>query len=238
MSKFVKWNGFRWSFWFDVKLAGVLFWLSALSPFAFLLLYHIKSDWFTPLFLDRRLYSNVFYFFDIIFPVFSAFTVLLSAAPCFENQSSSFLYTLPVPRAFFIMIRWLRMTGVLLIPNLLSLYILYLSFNETIRNQLVFSDFILLTVPNTVFLSGLALFLVTLCKKTFYSAVILGGYLLSDISTMGMLFGKMTLYINLSPVSYSMGIILNNRLIFLVAGFALVVLSYIIFSSKHYRMRI
>ena len=229
----------HWPFVFDCKIIGILLAVSVFVTFIAPLLFYINKMWFYPTITPKGiLRSNVFYFYDFLIPLCFFFVILYLFSPCFGKKGGAFFYSLPLQRINLHFVRWLRVVFVLFIPYTISCLLTNIQLNSLLEKKSQLDYIFIFTISNSVFLCGVGFLLITILKKLFYVASLIGGFILIDISTSGTLFGEWSLFINSSSITYTKEVYQNNRIFYLILGILSVVICCIIFCSRYYRNKL
>jgi len=171
---------------------------------------------------------------DFILPIIMMFTILILFAEDLGKKNFEFVNSLPISKFRFLFVRYLRISLLVFIPYTAMLCLFNHYANKKIENKVSFVRLLELTMPTALFLMALALFVIVLTRKLFYSVIICGSYLLFDASSMGNFLNDKTLFISMYVQKFSPKQISDNRVCFFMLTFVLILSAYLIFRSKIY----
>ena len=187
--------------------------------------------------------TDTAYTLDFLLPLLMAFSIFFLFSSSIEDHSGEYLYSLPTSRLFLTLGRWSRLVLTFLPGYALSLVACWWVGNPIILHSwgmdpLPLWYWVRNSVPSVLFLCGLALFLMVVGKKLFYAVTILGGLLLAELLSEGILLGKWTFFFNLRGDYHTLEILIQNRIFYSIAGLGLALLAYGISAMNYYRKRL
>jgi|GEM_PF-4457776 len=224
----------RWRFKWDYKTINVVFLFYLVFMLSFLIFFYTNKDRFEPIPLDERVFkSNIYLFFDFLFPIFAALNFLIMFSNNFENQTYRYVNSLPVRNIVFF--RWIRLYIAMSVPYIISLYITHINIKGS-RINMTFADSVFLSFPNFLFLCSCSVFLMVVFRRIFYSIILLGGYVLLDMSSVGSFTENSSLFVNVYG-RYHWNEIFWNRIAYLIISIILFSLSCFLVTTKPYKNR-
>lgn len=225
-----------WRLRWDIKIMGFALWSYLLAALLLTLLMLCCPQWMKlEIAGDHLVKSNLYLCYDFILPLMGSMCYLLLFGTLYEPQTFAFLRSLPLRNVT--VLPGLRLMLVLMAPYVASLWLVHFQANRLLVEKgfletgISFARYLMLSLPNLVFFCGLGLLLIVCFHKVFYAVILIGGYALLDIASMGNLFGKFSLFINLYG-SFRVQALEKNRILFFTAGIACFLIACILGRTK------
>ena len=238
----------------DIRLCGPFYWVTQGMLIVYPLYIYFKMmniEWDIPdthpfgiiTTTEGLMRTSLTYALDFLFPLLMAFSIFLLFSATYEDHSGEYLYSLPISRFFLTVGRWSRLLLTFLPGYVLNLIVCWWAGNPMIKyawgmDPIPLWYWVRNSMPSVLFVCGLALFLMVVGKKLFYAVTILGGLLLVELLSDGLLLGKWTFFFNLRGDYYTLDILVQNRVFYSIAGIVLALLAYILSTANFYKKRI